>query len=118
MAQPAEPHEQLNAAPAKPATPEQARWKGARDSNGRPMGAILNGRVVKDTAAAMAEFARLYGMRVERSTTQPRRVRGRAPRMATNARTRGSRRSSPASRGSPSDDPEPPPSVGPRRVVA
>jgi hypothetical protein len=111
---------------AKPAAPEQARRKFASDLNGRP-GAVLNGEYWKDTTAAWAAFEDLCNEPAPGAilngkpwtdTTQPRRARGRAPRMARNTRTRGSRRSSAASRGSPSDDPEPPPSVGPRRVVA
>jgi hypothetical protein len=115
---------------AKPAAPEQARRKFASDLNGRP-GAVLNGEYWNDVPAAWADFERQS--RVERgkpvgailngqpmNVTMPRGVRGRAPRMATNTRTRGSRRTSGAQARAPdsSGDPEPPPSVGPRRVVA
>jgi hypothetical protein len=100
MAQPPEQHE---AKPAEQHEPEQARQT-----------ATLNGKVRTDVAAAWNEFMRLGNEPAPRVVLRsmpppPRTARGRAPRMASNARTRGSRRSSAASRGSPSsDDPEPP----------
>ncbi len=124
----AEDSERLKEAAAKPASPWQAPWKGLRDANGKPTGAILDGKPMEDTAAAWAEFARRPSMPMERSTARrpdgsiltltrfampPR--RGRAPRIATNTRARGSRRSRATSTGPPGDgDPEPPPP--PRRA--
>jgi hypothetical protein len=107
MAQPPEQHE---AKPAEQHEPDQARQT-----------ATLGGKVWTDVAGAWAEFMRLGNepaprvvLRSTRMPPPPRGARGRAPRRATNVRGRGSRRSA-ASRGSPTDDPEPPPP--PRRAA-